>query len=172
MSNANYDNHETAGKISKPFFKNWFVWVGIIGIIPIIIFTVFWGYQFFFQIPVEKQAELELEFKMLAPLPNASLVTYSAWHKTTHVLVTAKYLTHTNPADIFKYYDEQLRQLGWQFQGAEGVTDWDRDLGGKAADYCKGDYGAELQYAGEKANYGWTYAFDVSWGFRDCKAGN
>lgn len=170
MSNTSYDSHKVTEKVSKPFLKNCLVWVGKIGVLLIIISIIVLGYKLLFQIPLEKQAELEIEFKKIAHLPNAKLVTYSASRKTTHALVSAKYLTDTNPADIFKYYDEQLKQQGWQFQGTTAITDWDKNLGGKAANYCKGDYGAELFYAGEKANYGWTYAFDVNWNLNECKS--
>jgi hypothetical protein len=170
MSNIRHDSHETTEKVSKPFFKNWFVWA-IIGFVLICILPIFVGYEFIAAKAQQTQTQLEIEFKAIAPLPNTKLVTYRASQKITHALVSAKYTTDTNPADIFKYYDEQLKQHGWQFQGTTAMKDWDRDLGGKAADYCKGDYGAELFYAGEKANYGWTYAFDVNWQLNDCKSG-
>ena len=32
--------------------------------------------------------------------------------------------------------------------------------------YCKGDLHAHLQYAGERAGYGWDFAFSVTWGLR------
>ena len=169
MSNINHGNDSTTEEVSKSFWKNRFVWVIMAGIIVIIILTAFWGYKLIIQIPAQKQAELEVEFKEIVPLPNVRLVDYNSSQKITQALVSAKYTTSTNPADIFKHYDEQLKQQGWQFQGTTAVTDWDRDLGGKAADYCKGDYGAELQYAGEKANYGWTYGFSIDWGLNDCK---
>jgi hypothetical protein len=44
------------------------------------------------------------------------------------------------------------------------MKDWGQDLGGRTARYCKGKYRADLQYAGERANYGWDYAFSLSWG--------
>jgi len=166
MSSLSY---KTTKEVSKPFWKNWFLWVGVIGLATIVIFTIFWGYKYIFQIPIQKQAELEIEFKAIAPMPNAKLIKYSSSQKITNALVTADYLTDINPVEIFKYYDEQLTQNGWQFQSTTELKDWDRDLGGKTVDYCKGDYAAELQYAGKKANYGWTYALGISWRLGDCK---
>lgn len=173
MSDTNYQE-QTTEKVSKPFFKNWFVWlalIGLIGMLPFILFGAFLGYQFIVELPkAEKaQAQLEIEFKTIAPLPNATLVKYSASHKTSQALVDATYLTDINPDDIFKHYDEELKQHGWMLQGTKAVKDWDRDLGGKSADYCKGDYGVELFYAGQKAHYGWTYAFSMDWHLNDCK---
>jgi len=49
------------------------------------------------------------------------------------------------------------------------VRDWGRDLGGKEAFYRRGDDTVVLQYAGQEAKYGWTYALDVTWGLdSDC----
>ncbi|SRR5258706_2985058 len=172
MSNINHHKHIAIEKAYKPLFGNWFVWVGMIGITLIIIFSIFWGYKFFFQLPMEKQAELETEFKAIVPLQGASVVDYHASNKAGQALVSVGYLTDINSADIFKYYDEQLRQHGWQPDGTHGVKDWGRDLGGKSADYCKGDYAAELQYAGQQANYGWTYGLSMSWGLDHCKTGS
>lgn len=171
MSNINYHTRDTTTKASKPFFKNWFGWIGIIGIIPIVAFVLFLGYEFMIQLPKAKQVQtqLEIEFNAIHPLPSASIVKDDTSYKARHAVIGATYLTNISPDDIFKYYDGQLRQHGWQLNGTSGVKDWGRDLGGKSAEYCKGDYAAELQYAGQQANYGWTYAFGMSWGLHDCK---
>ena len=111
--------------------------------------------------------ELSHHYSHRGPLPNASLFKYSSSQKITNALVTAYYTTDANSAAIFKYYDEQLKQHGWQLQGTTSIKDWDRDLGGESADYCKDDYGAELFYDGLKVQ---TYSLDMSWGdLGDCK---
>ena len=38
------------------------------------------------------------------------------------------------------------------------------DLGGMSRTYCKGELRAHLHYAGERANYGWDFDFNMSWG--------
>ena len=170
MSDTNH-HEQTTQKASKPFFKNWFVWVAMIGVLPFVLFGIFLGYLFIIRLPEAKQAytQLQIEFKTIAPLPNASVVKDDSSYKESNALVGATYSTDINADDIFKYYDEQLKQHGWKSQGTKAVKDWGTDLGGKSADYCKGDYAAELQYAGQQANYGWTYAFGMSWGLHDCK---
>jgi len=117
----------------------------------------------------QAQKELEIEFHEIAPLPNSTLVDYDSSRKTSQALVDASYLTSVRSVDILKHYDEQLKMRGWQSYGTSGMTDWGRDLGGKSAYYCKGEYYSQLQYAGEKANYGWTYAFSMSWGLSNCE---
>lgn len=167
---SDYNHFKPAEKVPNRFWKNWFVWVTIgAGIITVAIVTIFWGYKYITRTAIEKQTKLEIEFKAITPLPNSTLVKYRSSQNITHALVTSHYKTNANPDAIFKHYDEQLRQHGWQFQGAAPVTDWDRDLGGKVANYCKEDYGVQLQYAGDDANYGWTYAFSVDWELNDCK---
>jgi hypothetical protein len=167
MSDTNQQRHEITEEESLPFLN----WHTVSGIILLVIFAVFVGYDIIVQSPKAKlgQSELEIEFESIAPLPNASVVDYDSSHKTSQALVNATYLTSVKPADIFNHYDEQLRKHGWQSYGASGMTDWGRDLGGKSAYYCKDDYYAQLQYAGEQAHYGWTYAFSVSWGLSNCE---
>lgn len=163
MSDTIHHSHEEE---PIPFLN----WRTVSGIIMLLIFAAFLVYDIG-QSPKAEQAqkELEVEFKSIAPLPNANLVDYDSSHKTSQALVNATYLSAAKPADIINYYDNQLRKRGWQSYSTSGMTDWGRDLGGKSAYYCKGDYYAQLQYAGEQANYGWTYAFSVSWGLSNCE---
>jgi len=167
MSDTNHRRYEKTEEEHLPFLN----WRTMLGILMLVIFAVFLGYDNIVQSPkAEKaQAELEIEFKSIAPLTNATLVDYNSSRKTSQALVDATYLTAIKPLDIFNHYDEQLRNNGWQSYGTSGMTDWGRDLGGKSAYYCKGEYYAQLQYAGEQANYGWTYAFSVSWGLSNCE---
>jgi hypothetical protein len=168
MSNTNHHPYDSKTQEFLPFLN----WRTISGLVLLIIFAVFIGYDFIVQSPKAKlaQNELEIEFKSIESLPSSSLIRYNSSHETSNALVDATYLTDAKPADIFMHYDEQLKQHGWQSFGASEITDWGRNLGGKSAYYCKGEYSAQLQYAGQQANYGWTYAFSVSWGLGDCKA--
>src|SRR5205823_6410094 len=49
------------------------------------------------------------------------------------------------------------------FESAEDIRDWGRDLGGRAVHYCKGAYETEIQFTGERANYGWDYSIQMQW---------
>lgn len=162
-------------KAPKPFYKNWLFWIitaaVMISVCPVVAFATFMAREFIVQMPKAKQAmaELEIEFQTITPLPNVKTVRYNASYKTSQAFVEATYSTNVNSDDIFSYYDEQLIQHGWQYYKTSRLTDWGTDLGGKSAEYCKGDYVASIQYAGNKANYGWTYAFNLSWGLSDCE---
>lgn len=155
--------------------KYWYFWVItafiIMVILPIVAFIMYIAREFTVQLPKAKQAmaELEMEYKTIEPFPNSRIERYDASHKTSHALVGATYTNNANFDEIISYYNEQLNQHGWQYYKTEEIKDWGTDLGGKTAVYCKGDYVASLQYAGEKANYGWTYGFDLTWGLGGCE---
>jgi hypothetical protein len=106
----------------------------------------------------------ETEFLAIKPLPGATPIGYNASNKPGQALVTDSYRTSLLYPDVRKYYDAELSKRGWSFYLEEPMTDWGKDLGGKSARYCKGRYRADLQWAGERADYGWDYAFSMSWG--------
>ena len=110
------------------------------------------------------QKQLEQEFKAITPLPGASPRNYHASHKSGQALVGSTYSTNLPYGEIRNYYDEELARQGWRFHEEYGLEDWGGDFGGRTAEYCKGAYKASLQYAGERANYGWVFALDLSWG--------
>ena len=45
----------------------------------------------------QAQKELEIEFKAIDPLPDATLVNYASSRKTSQALVDAIYLSHNYP---------------------------------------------------------------------------
>jgi len=148
-----------------------FIGVGaiLIGLIPIaliIAFEVFWNYQFRVNGPkaVTAQAELENEFRSITPLPGATAIYYHASNKPGIALVSDTYRTNLSYGEVRKHYNAELSKQGWAFYMEEPLTEWGKDLGGKEAHYCKGRYRAELQWAGERANDGFDYAFSMSWG--------
>ena len=106
------------------------------------------------------QAVLEKEFRAISHLPAATPVGYN----TTQNLVSHHYRTDHSYAEIRKHYDEELLRHGWIFYQEDKVRDWGRDLGGKTAHYCKGEYRVSLQYAGKSADYGWDYTLGLGWG--------
>ncbi|MCL2336350.1 MAG: hypothetical protein FWC60_02895 [Firmicutes bacterium] len=114
------------------------------------------------------KAALFKEFDAIPIMPGA--LSNNDCHlneKSISMLIDCSYTTNSSYAEIKDFYDTQLKKLGWQFIGEEKVYDWDRDYGGKFLHYKKGNFTADVQYAGEKANYGWTYAFDIEWELED-----
>jgi hypothetical protein len=67
---------------------------------------------------------------------------------------------------IRSHYDTETARRGWAPCGEKRSLDWFRDLGGVTRVYCKNELKAKLEYAGDRANYGWDYGFGVTWEVR------
>lgn len=65
--------------------------------------------------------------------------------------------------DLKSFHIEKLTKEGWEFLGEKPITRWFQDKGGHELDFRKGDYVLNLEYAGEKAHYGWDYGITVAW---------
>lgn len=112
----------------------------------------------------EVEEALKNEFDLIPQMPNTTEKDRDFFKKPESMGSNAKYTTNSNYKEIHDYYDEKLREHDWQFYKEEKVTDWGVDYGGQIVRYKKGDFVATLQYAGEKANNGWTYSFSMNWG--------
>lgn len=109
------------------------------------------------------EAALKNEFDLIPIMPNAIEKNRDFIKKSTLMGIGASYITNQSYKEIIDYYDAQLKKHSWEFYREEKITDWGKDYGGKSVEYKKGDFLATVQYAGEKADYGWTYGFDMSW---------
>jgi hypothetical protein len=120
----------------------------------------------------EFHQQLLREFTQIKPLQNTSAVSstdsFSSWNPGK-ALVGATYKTTLPYLEIRNYYDAELRSHNWVFTEDKPLTDWGKDLGGRTVRYCKGPLSCSLQYAGAKAQYGWTYALDLTWGLDNCR---
>jgi len=166
------NDHEEPKKTSNSVRVNWAVVGWAVIIIPIVIFSIYLAINLgnlFFRVPAEKQVDLENEFKTIAPLQGAKLVSYEAGNKSVQASASARYATDVDTEDIFKHYDEQLNQHGWRLMEKKPITVGGIDLGGKLVLYCKGENAAEIYYAGRQKTEGWTYEFSMSWGIRNCE---
>jgi hypothetical protein len=104
----------------------------------------------------QKLAELEREFRAVAPLPQAAAHRYSAYSKPKHALVIGTYKTNLSYPEIKAHYDDQLSKQGWVFY--EGDQDWVRGRG-NTAEYCKGEYRAVIDtQGGKRATGGITFS--------------
>ena len=119
---------------------------------------------------VPHQRQLENEFRIIVPLPDAEGKPMTTMHGPRKALVSAHYRTGRPEAEIRSYYDHELAQHGWVPLEVRSLRDWGRDLGGWTASWCKGAYTADLQYAGAEAHYGWAFALGLSWHPEDADA--
>lgn len=62
-------------------------------------------------------------------------------------------------------YMDEAKKNGSVFVNEETVSDWGRDFGGKLLNFSKGDYTLSIQYAGEKADYGWDFGVSLTWSY-------
>lgn len=112
----------------------------------------------------KEQRVLENDFAHLSLPANSVPLPLKTSHKTHQASVSQSYESKLNYAELRAFYDQELAKNGWRFWKEQRLRDWGRDLGGMTADYCKRPFLASLQYAGEKADYGWNYALGLSWG--------
>ena len=110
------------------------------------------------------QNRLRQELELIMPLPGAIPSERSGSYKPRMAWIGRRYTTTLSYAQIRAYYDAELSRHGWSLHRERGTRDWFRDFGGRKAEYCKGPYAASLDYAGERANYGWVFSLDLTWG--------
>jgi hypothetical protein len=110
------------------------------------------------------QAKLEAEFKALPSFPRATKAGGSTGRRSGHGIFGASYSSSAMLPEIRAFYDSMLLPRGWHFAGEEPLRVWGEDLGGYSIKYHKGDFTASLQYAGQRAHFGWDYTFTLSWG--------
>jgi len=111
------------------------------------------------------ESNVKKEYSSIQQLPDATFLSVESSHKSNKALVDAKFKTDKNYDEIKKYYDDELKKLGWIFESEKSVKVWGKDLGGKIIRYTKGEYSLNVEYAGSMADYVWTYAIDVGWGY-------
>jgi hypothetical protein len=92
--------------------------------------------------------------------PTAEKVAFS---KMNLAYAGMTYATTLRYDELRDHYDHELTSRGWSACGEKPMRDWFRDLGGMSKTYCKGELTGNLQYAGERAGYGWDFAFSVGW---------
>jgi len=110
---------------------------------------------------------IEREFTQINSPPEARLAgEVSEFSKMSLAYIGANYTTRLRYEELRAQYDSETARYGWSPCGEQPLRDWFSDLGGRTRKYCKGELHAHLQYAGERANYGWDFAFSVTWDSR------
>lgn len=77
--------------------------------------------------------------------------------------VSKSFRCKTSYDEVKRFYLDRLSQDGWQFASERQLKDWERDLGGRELEFRRGNYVVTIQYAGEKADYGWEYGIGIGW---------
>ena len=105
--------------------------------------------------------EIAAEHDAIAAPTETTLIVREAFQKHGAVSIQSKYRSALPPRSLLEHYDRLLGMHRWRRLQLRDVTEWGKETGGWAADYCKGRRKASLQYAG-RAHADWTYAFSVS----------
>jgi hypothetical protein len=138
----------------------------------ILVLTAFAVYQKVYVLNDEaklREQQLEVEFNLIAPFPNSTVTHSLRSYKDRQALVDNSFSAFANYEEVRKHYDVELAKRGWFFVSEQRVTNWGRDLGGKGARYCKGDWSAYLQYFGGSDKDGERhYSFGLSTGIDPC----
>ena len=116
-----------------------------------------------------KVPQLEAASALVTAPPEDQLVHRHVTSKSGQVLVDRTYQSQRDYAALRAFYDSALTAHGWIFDREKPVHEWGKDLGGKTARYRRGEDCASLQYAGEKANHGWTYSLSFTWDWTGCR---
>jgi hypothetical protein len=89
-------------------------------------------------------------------------------HKSTSsgfgkAFVSKSFRCKTSYDEVKRFYVDHVTQDGWQFVHERQIKNWQRDLGGRELEFRRGDYRVTIEYAGEKADYGWDYGIGIGW---------
>jgi hypothetical protein len=78
-------------------------------------------------------------------------------------MISKKFRSDAPYDEVKRFYVEHLLRDGWNVITEKQMKDWGSDFGGYYLQFHKGDLFLSIEYAGEKADYGWQYAIAVSW---------
>ncbi len=110
-----------------------------------------------------KLKEVKEFFKRIPVYPGSEQVDTSLTSKERIAQAGALYRSNASYQELRDYYVKKLVSLGWRLEEERVVKDWWRDLGGRELRFRDGEYYVSVQYAGEKAEYGWNYSISVGW---------
>jgi hypothetical protein len=65
--------------------------------------------------------------------------------------------------DVKLFYMGELTKEGWKFANERKLKNWETDLGGRELKFRRGEYEITIEYAGERADYGWEYGVGIGW---------
>jgi hypothetical protein len=64
---------------------------------------------------------------------------------------------------VRSFYMERLTQNGWKANSEKQLSDWGKDVGGIELEFQKAEFQINIQFAGERADYGWDYGITIGW---------
>ena len=108
-------------------------------------------------------AVLQRQFKSLKAPSDAKLLYVDEKPKLGRVFLGAYYLSDISFEQLQHFYVPLFQHNGWHLLQETPLAVSGRDTGGRQITLCKGDYEANIEYAGERQNAGWSYSVSMSW---------
>lgn len=78
-------------------------------------------------------------------------------------LVSKKFRSDARYDEVRRFYVESLGRDGWEIYGEKQLKGFGSNFGGYEIRFLKSDLSIVIEYAGDKADYGWQYGIAVSW---------
>ena len=110
-----------------------------------------------------KLKEVKELFQQISVYQGSEEVDTSLTSKERIAQAGALYRSNASYQELRDFYVKSLASLGWRLEEERVVKDWWSDLGGRELTFRDGEYYVSVQYAGEKAEYGWNYSISVGW---------
>lgn len=116
--------------------------------------------------PKEDRAKLEETKRIWATFPLHPAMqevhshTQSGFGKAT---IGKNFRCNERYENVRSFIVERLIQNGWKLNSERHLKDWGKDVGGIELEFQKADFEINIQYAGEKSDYGWDYGISVKW---------
>jgi len=111
----------------------------------------------------EKLHKCESLLDAIPLYPGSELVFRSGASKDKIASVGRTYKSKDGYEKLKWYYIQTLKERGWQVIGERDVSEWDRSLGGRVLSFRQDQCELNIQYAGEKTDFGWDYSLDIHW---------
>lgn len=90
-------------------------------------------------------------------------VNHSASSGFGRAFMSKSFRSEASYDEIKRFYSERLARVGWQLARERPLKDWNKDLGGQLIEFRNGEFGLSIEYAGQKADYGWNYGIGITW---------
>ena len=107
--------------------------------------------------------EVEKLFQAIPIYPGSEEVDTSSSSKDRIARLGKVFKANASYDELERFYIDNLSGLGWHLESERQVKDWWSDLGGRELRFRDGEYYVSIEYAGEKADYGWNYGVSVGW---------
>jgi len=134
-------------------------------VLPCLLFMTLATSSCFFS-PKEDRAKLEETKNIWAtfPLHPAMQENYSSTQSGFGKAYISKHFRCNESYDNMRaFFVERLTQNGWKLVNERHLKNWGKDVGGNELEFQKADFKINIEFAGEKSDYGWDYGITIGW---------